>query len=107
MRGLVIFALILAVMASFGLIVNSINNDKNTDVNEVKEESKPLEFSTFTSAVCENKENYVYCKDEFFVNCYGEISKAVDAAECNGIKIDTPKTLGFAVFEKDWKDPRQ
>ena len=107
MRGLVIFIAILAVMASFSLIVNSINNDKNTDVNEVKEESKPLEFSTFTSAVCEDRQNHVYCKDEFFVKCNGSISKAVDVAECNGIKIDAPKTLGFAVFEKDWKDPRQ
>ncbi len=106
MRGLVLFIGVLVVMASFSFVALSMDNANNEKV-EIKEESKPLEFSTFTSAVCENKENYVYCKDEFFVKCNGNISKAVDVAECNGIKIDTPKTLGFAVFEKDWKDPRQ
>ena len=46
------------------------------------------------------------CKEEVFVNCNGNVSKASDIAECNGIKLDIPKATGFAVFEKGWKDPR-
>jgi len=89
-------------MASFSFVAASMNSEKE----EVKEESKIIEFSTFTSAVCENKANLVHCKDEMFVKCNGTISKAVDVAECNGFKLDVPKTLGFAVFDKEWKDPR-
>lgn len=100
MRGLVIILLLLAVIASFSFITYSANSGK------AAEESKQFEFSTFTSAVCEDKENFVHCRDEFFVNCDGKIAKANDIKECNGIKIEAPKVLGFAVFEKDWKDPR-
>lgn len=103
MRGLVVFLLILIVMISLSFVVISANN-----WNEIKpkQENKIVEFSTFTSAVCENKKDVVKCKDEVFVNCNGRISKAVDVAACNGIKIDVPKATGFATFSKDWKDPR-
>ena len=102
MGGLVIFLLILVVIASFSFIAYSINNNKI----ETKEPNKEFEFSTFTSAVCENKEDLVHCKDEVFVNCNGKISKAIDVAECNGMKLNIPEGSSFAVFEKDWKDPR-
>ena len=102
MRGSVIFLIILAVIASVSFVAANINKDNA----KTKEQAKELEFSTFTSAVCEKDEYVVRCKDEFFVNCNGEITKAADVAECNGIKIDVPKALGFAVFSKDWKDPR-
>ena len=64
-------------------------------------------FSVFTSAVCENKNSMVYCKDSIFVNCNGNISAAADVAECDGIKISLPKTTGSAVFGSDWKDVRK
>ena len=102
MRGLVILILVLVGLVSFSFVAANINSEKT----QVKENPKVLEFSTFTSAVCEDRQDHVYCKDEFFINCNGEVSKAVDFAECNGIKLDVPKTLGFAVFGKDWKDPR-
>lgn len=102
MRGLVTFTLLLVLMASLSFVAANINNEKS----QTKEKSKVFEFSTFTTAVCENKEEFVNCKDEVFVNCNGKISKAVDIAECNGIKLEVPKTLGFAVFEKEWRDPR-
>ena len=105
MRGLVIFSVILVVIASISFVAASIESIYKGQ-SETKEEAKNLEFSTFTSAVCENKGELVHCKDEFFVNCNGEITKAVDVAECNGIKVNVPKTLGFATFSKDWKDPR-
>lgn len=101
MRGLVIVFALLAVIASFSFSTYSADNEKT----EIKD--KQLEFSTFTSAVCEDNEDSVYCKDEIFVNCDGAISKASDVKECNGVKVEIPKALGFAVFDKDWKDPRQ
>ena len=108
MRGLVTVLLTLVVIASLSFVALSTNNNKieNNKNGETEKEPKILEFSTFTSAVCENKEEIVNCKDEVFVNCNGKISKAVDVAECNGIKLDVQKVNGFAVFENGWKDPR-
>ena len=107
MRGLVIVLLIVVIVSSLSFLVASINNGKVEDKNnEIEEKSKILEFSTYTSAVCENKEDVVHCKDEVFVNCNGEISKLIDVAECNGIKLNIPKATGAAVFSKNWKDPR-
>lgn len=107
MRGLVIFllALVATGIVSFSFVVANINNANNKEI-ENNKNPKILEFSTFTSAVCENKEKFVYCKDEYFVDCNGIVSKAIDVIECNGMKVDVPKALGFAVFEKGWKDPR-
>ena len=102
MRGFVLSLLVLAAIASFGFAAANINNQKTA----VNEEFENAEFSAFTSAVCGGKGDFVQCRDEVFVNCGGKISKADDAAECNGIKLDLPKAAGFAVFEKGWKDPR-
>ena len=105
MRGLVIFLIVLAVIASFSFIAvntNSISSQKS----EPEEPAKKHEFSTFTSAVCENKDEFVHCRDEVFVNCNGEISKVADVAECDGFRFDIPKATGAAVFDKEWKDPR-
>ena len=101
MRGSVIFFLIVVVISSFIVVANITNEGINN------KKSEELKFSTFTSAVCENKESFVYCKDEVFVNCNGQISKAIDIAECNGIRLDVPDVTGFAVFEKEWEDPRE
>ena len=105
MRGLVVVLIAVIGILSFSLVVASIGNINNKKI-EAKEQTKEFEFSAFTSAVCENREKDVYCKDELFVNCNGKVSKAIDVAECNGIKMDVPKSTGFAVFGNDWKDPR-
>lgn len=103
MRGLVIFLLVIVVIASFGVAASISNHDSKI----VKiQQSKKFEFSTFTSAVCENKEDAVHCRDEVFVNCDGKIGKATEIPECNNFKVDIPKATGAAVFGKDWKDPR-
>ncbi|MBS3104715.1 hypothetical protein J4234_00490 [Candidatus Woesearchaeota archaeon] len=102
MRGLVIFLTVLIVVVSVSFVAANISNDKIAP----KEQLKVIEFSTFTLAVCERGKDVVRCKDEFFVNCNGKITKAVDVAECNGMRVDVPKALGFATFGKDWKDPR-
>ena len=64
-------------------------------------------INTFTSAVCETSGDFTYCRDEFFVNCNGTVVKVNDSLDCSGVKVDAPKALGFAVFEKNWKDPRK
>ena len=100
--------LALVVIASLSFAAANISN-KNDIIDEGAENTEPaknFEFSIFTSAVCENKTEIVNCRDEVFVNCDGEISKLGDAAECNGLKFDVPKATGFAVFNKDWQDPR-
>lgn len=105
MRGMVLFLIALVIIGSLSFAAASINS-KNSGSVENKNQNKITEFSTFTSAVCESKEKTVNCRDEVFVKCNGTISKAVDVAECNGLRIDVPKATGFATFPKDWKDPR-
>ena len=107
MRGLVLFIVfVVIIIVSSSFIYPNIDNKDNQNV-ENKKQNKILEFSVFTSAVCENKADVVHCKDEVFVNCNGSISKATDYfTECNGIKFDVPKATGSAVFGNDWKDPR-
>lgn len=105
MRGLVLSLLVIAAIASFGFAAANIKNI-NYQKTAVNEGFWELEFSAFTSAVCWNKADFVHCKDEIFINCSGKISKADDAAECNGLRLDFPKATGFAVFEKGWKDTR-
>lgn len=101
MRGLVLFLLLIIVVSLLSFLTWSINNDKRQF-----EESGKLEFKTFTSAVCKESDKFVQCKDVLFVECNGKISNANDVEECNGFKLNHKKVTGFAVFEKDWKDPR-
>ena len=106
MRGLVVSALVLVILASLSFIVASSKNTNDLKNAIQKFEELNLDFGTFTSAVCENKEDAVACKDEVFVKCNGNVTKAVDGAECSGFKIDVPKATGFAIFGSNWKDPR-
>ena len=89
MRGLVIVLSIIIFVSSCSSI-----NSKTVYSNKTGNDSK---FKTFTMAVCENKNDLMYCKDELFVNCSGKISKANDIKECNGFKIEN-KVTGFAVL---------
>ena len=94
MKGMVTFLLILAGLSLFSFMaISSSTNNKN-----INQDSKNIQFKTFTSAVCETKTNLNYCRDELFVNCSGKISKADDVKECNGFKIGN-KVTGFAVLE--------
>ena len=102
MRGLVSVMLILVFLSLFSFMALSVSKEYD----EFKESAKSFEFKTFTSAVCEEKSELVYCKDELFVNCNGKLSKAAEIKDCNGIKLDAFKVTGFAVFGDDWEDPR-
>jgi len=96
MRGMVIFLLVLAGLSLFSFMAVSSGTNKN----EIKQDSKSIEFKTFTSAVCEEKNNLRYCRDVLFVNCNGETSKASEIKDCNGFKVDN-RVSGFAVLEKN------
>ena len=96
MKGLVIFLLVLVGLSLFSFMAVSLSTNKD----EIKQDSKSIEFKTFTSAVCEEKNNLKYCKDELFVNCNGKLSEASEIKECNGFKVDN-RVSGFAVFERD------
>ena len=102
MRGLVSVMLIMVFLSLFSFMALSVNKEYD----DFKESSAGFEFRTFTSAVCDYSGDDVKCKDELFVNCNGKISKSSEIEECNGINIDNFKATGFAVFGKDWKDPR-
>lgn len=104
MRGMVLFLTVFVIISLLSFIALSTNNSNNN--NRLETKNTELEFKTFTSAVCDNSEELVKCRDELFVNCNGKISKAAEVAECNGVKIESLKISGFAVFGKEWKDPR-
>ena len=57
---------------------------------------KPEPFRMYTEAVCEQKEDYIFCHDEIFI-------------EYEDIKYQLPRSekLGQASHSLDWKDPRQ
>jgi hypothetical protein len=96
MRGLVIFLLVLAGLSLFSFM--AVNSGTNKD--EIKQDSRSIQFKTFTSAVCEEKNDLRYCRDVLFVNCNGKISKASEVQDCNGFKPDD-RVTGFAVFENN------
>lgn len=102
MRGFASVFLVMIVLFLFSFMALGVNSDYA----DFKKSPGSLEFKTFTSAVCEEKNDLRYCKDELFIDCNGKISKAKDVTECNGFKLNNQKVTGFAVFEKDWKDPR-
>ena len=62
MRGFVIFLLVIAVMASFSFVAANISTDKK----ETKQETKEFEFNTFTSAVCDNSQDFVLLANILF-----------------------------------------
>ena len=93
MKGLVIILLVLIGISLFSFMAVSSGTDKN----EINQDPKRIQFRTFTSAVCEEKNDLRYCRDVLFVNCDGKLSEASEIKECNGFKIDN-KVTGFAVF---------
>jgi len=86
---LMMFILLVATISfTLGQRLN-IPSKEESDIGQVER------FDIYTSAVCEEKEDHIYCHDEQFVNC-GEVE----------YMLQTSNILGFAVFDKDWKDPR-
>ena len=70
-------------------------------------------FKAFTKAVCEEKTNHTFCRDELFIKCNGKdyMIKEEDLynfTDCKGVKLNLSdvKVIGHAIFEKEWDDPR-
>lgn len=71
------------------------------------------DFKIFTKAVCDEKGEHTFCKDELFVKCGGKevvVQKGNlnNFTEC-GIKINLSDAFanGSAEFGNGWTDPRE
>ena len=101
MKSVIPVTLMMIIFAAISFA--AVNMD---DKEPITAEAKKISLKTYTAAVCEDKESHVYCKDEFFVNCNGNVWIAKNTAECGGVKIQVPSAMGAAVFDRGWKDPR-
>ena len=73
--------------------------------------SGPINFKTMTVALCENTTaGSVRCHDEIKVICGDKeyiLPKSEGQATCGSLKMNVPPIItAFAVYDKDWKDPR-
>ena len=102
MKAIIPIALMIILVAAISFAAVKMNDKEQITAPELKKFS----LKTYTAAVCEDRENHIFCKDEFFVNCNGNVSIASEIAECEGVKIPVPNAMGAAVFDPEWKDPR-
>ena len=70
--------------------------------------AEKADFKIFTKAVCEEKAEHVFCRDELFVKCNGnEYSIGSESlnnlVECNNIKLNLSDAMvkGDGIFKKD------
>ena len=97
------------------LIIIALNDDEKTaTAYVVKEIPKEIEFKTFTKAICEERNDHLFCRDELFVKCNDkEYAISNDSLnnliECNNIKLNLSDTKVNAsgVFKKRWVDTRK
>ena len=97
-----LLAVSVLLVAGMALLPDSTNLSK-------PEFASNIEFKTSTVAICEYNEDSVYCHDELLVNCGDEeyiLPKSSNKINCNCIELGVPSITAFAVFDKDWKDPR-
>ena len=107
------FLLIFFIVALIPIVLSIKNSASITGMAAVEstEEEFP-EFKTYTKAVCEKRDGFTYCQDEFFANCNGyEFIIPKDDARpirCGSLVFKVPenKVNGNGIFEEDWKDPR-
>jgi len=100
--------LIMTLVAVFSLfaLATALNSVEETPV---VINTEPLEFKTETVAICEDNGDSVYCHDELMVICGDEkyvLPKEADTVNCGDVTLQVPYITAFAVFDKDWKDPR-
>ena len=71
------------------------------------------DFKIITKAVCEERDEHIFCHDELFVKCDDKeymISNSSDSfIECNNIKLNLSEIMvnGSTKFSKEWLDPRR
>ena len=112
LKILFVFELILLILIAALFLTD---NQKIPTAYAVKEitSAEKTDFKVLTKAVCENKSDHIFCRDELFVSCNGKEyivseNKSNDFIECDNIKIklsdisnDTTKLKkGWINFEK-------
>ena len=99
-------------VALFGVVFMLLIAAAAIDAPEVSTDSTDnteLSFSIKTVAICEEKPGYIRCHDELVVNCGNEeyiLPKGAETVNCGDIALQMPPITAFAVFDKDWQDPR-
>ena len=113
--------LVIEVAALFLIVVIAVSlftggNDDAMTAYAVKESAEPekIDFKVWTKAVCEEKSEHIFCRDESFVKCSGmEHHLTKDNFEnftgCGNKKLNFSGIIivtGEATFKKEWSDPR-
>ena len=72
------------------------------------------EFKVFTKAVCEEKFQHIFCRDELFIKCNGKEylvreQNLENFTDCKNIKLNLSdiKVTGHTTFQIGWSDPRE
>jgi len=106
MKNLVLIAaLTVLLLFSVATAVDVIREDDTTSYST----PNTVNFKTKTIAVCEDRADSVYCHDELLVNCENDVyllPKTEKTVKCGNVELQVPSITAFAVFDKDWKDPR-
>jgi len=108
MRNLILVSMLVSIFLLFTLAVALVYFPVESPTSFASEET--LKFTLKTVAICEDRDGSVYCHDELIINCEGEeyiIPKTAKNVKCGDILLDAPLITAFAVFDKDWKDPRK
>ncbi len=99
------------ILLSLILILFFNDNQEIPTAYVVKEIPKEIDFKTFTKAVCEERADYLLCRDELFVKCNEKeykIENNSNLIECGNIKINLSdlKVNGSTKFRKEWIETR-
>ena len=103
----------LLIIVSIPLVL-SIKNSVSVTGMIIAENAKEIpEFKTYTKAVCEEKNDFIFCQDELFANCNGYEFKLPRGeripVRCGTLLFELPENEvdGDGIFGKDWDDPRE
>ena len=97
-------------------LIDNTHNKNMPTAYAVKENlsKEKTDFKVFTKAVCEEKPNHIFCRDELFIKCNGKEyiikeNKLNNFTECKNIKLNLSeiKVTGHTTFKKEWSDPRK
>ena len=104
------FILIVAIVA-----LTLINNQEIPTGYAVKENPsvEKIDFKILTKAVCEEKDEHIFCSDELFIRCDNEEYLVSNYSSesfigCGNLKLNLSdiKINGSTKFEKEWLAPR-
>jgi len=108
MRSLILISMLVSIFLLFTIAVALVNFPVESLTSFASEET--LKFTLKTVAICEDRDDSVYCHDELIINCEDEeyiLPKTAKNVKCGEILLEAPPITAFGVFDKDWKDPRK